>query len=328
MQRCVKAILLAVVIANLGGCAVDEQPEGYGNDLGTPENPVPSQDSYSVQSRITIALEMPQVSGAVAKLRAFSQSAGQVLLTGTGTAPAWVATLPTTLRNSLAGYIDTELDKVKFQGKTLRQMTGEMAAISETVLSTFTIDSSLWITPTSVQHTLSDLNFTPASIDIVIPIGGLDADEILQRPTASVGLGGALALGDHRFSLAFGTHAWQALNLASNTLFGGDLSIISSVDCGVLSRAVAARCVSGSCVGHASDIENVCKGGLFALVEELRTQITPIELDMVCFASGNARLVDDGFDGIADSIVDGTWDAETDVGHGARKATATFVAFD
>jgi hypothetical protein len=63
-------------------------------------------------------------------------------------------------------------------------------------------------------------------------------------------------------------------------------------------------------------------------VEDLRAHVTPINLDVVRFASGNARLVDEGFDGVADRIVDGTWDAETDRGQGARKATATFIAFD
>lgn len=98
-----------------------------------------------------------------------------------------------------------------------------------------------------------------------------------------------------------------------------------------MSRAVAAKCLSSSpttCVGHASELENACKAMLSALVEDLRAQITPVEIGDVHFASGVARLVDDGFDGIADRIVDGTWDAETDVGQGARKTTATFVAFD
>ena len=322
----VKPILL-IAVASLAGCAVDE-PEGYGSDLGTTENPIPSNDSYRVESRVQIAIEMPAVTAAIAHVRAFSQAGAHTLLTSTGSAPAWIAALPTTLRTGLEGYIDSELDKVKFQTKTLRQVAGEIANISDTVVSTFTIDSSLWITPTSVQHSLSDLNFTPSSIDIVIPIGGLKADGIMQRPTVSVGAGGALELGDHQFSLAFGNHAWQAINLASTTLFGGDIAIIAGIDCGAVSRAVAAKCVSGSCVGHASELENVCKSGLAALVDDLRAQITPIKLDVVRFASGNARLVDDGFDGVADRIVDGTWDAETDVGQGARKATATFVAYE
>jgi hypothetical protein len=326
----VKPILLGVLVAQLAtGCAVDEQV-GYGTGFGTPENPIPSDESYAVATRITIALDMPQVASAVANLRTFSQAGGHALLalSGTSAAPAWIATLPVALRNGLEGYIDAELDKVKFGGKTLRQVTGEIAGISETVLSTFVIDSSLWITPTSVQHSLTDLNFTPSSIDIVIPIGGLHADTLMQRPTAVVGEGGALALGDHRFSLAFGNHAWQALNLASTTLFGGDISIIAGTDCGAVARAVAAKCVSGTCVGHASELEAVCKSGLSALVEDLRTQVSPIELDVVRFASGNAHLVDEGTDGIADSIVDGTWDAEFDTGSGARKATATFIAYD
>lgn len=330
LPGCVKAILFAVV-ASLGACAVDEQPAGFGDELGTPENPVPGDESYSVQTRIEISLEMPAVTAAVGTLRAFSQAPARSLLAPTGAMPAWVATLSTTLRNNLEGYINTELDKVKLHDKTLRAMTGEMASVAENVLSTFTLESALWITPTAVQHSLSGINFTPASIDIVVPIGGLEADSIMQKPTAQVGAGGALALGDHRFSLAFGSHAWQAINLASNTLYGGDLAIIAATDCGAISRTVAARCLSSSpttCVGHASEIENACKAGLSSMVETLRAQIVPIQIDMVRFTSGTAKLVDEGFDGVADSIIDGRWDAEIDVGQGAHKATATFIAFD
>jgi hypothetical protein len=326
----VKAILFALALT---GCAVDDQPEGYGAELGTPENPVPMEGSYAVQTRVRLAHDMPQVSSAIANLTSFSQAGGRALLSRSGTQalPSWIATLPTTLRNGLEGYIDAELDKVKLGTKTLRQVTGEIATIAQTVMTTFTIESSLSISPTAVVHSLLGVNFTPENVDIVIPVGGLNADDILQRPVASIGIGGALTIGEQRFGLAFGSHAWQAINLASTTLFSRDLSLIASADCGAIARAVAAKCLSTSpttCVGHASELENACKIGLTALVEELRAQVTPIEIGDVHFASGTARLVDDGSDGLADRIVDGTWDAETDVGQGAREATATFVAFD
>lgn len=327
LRRCVKAILFAVALAS-SGCAVDEQPEGFGDDLGTPESPVPTDGAYKVATRVQIALDNPAVTKAIASMRAFAQAGGHALLTHSGSVAPWVATLSTTLRNNLEGYIDAELDKVKLSGTTLRQATGELATIAETVVSTFTIESSLSISPTSVIHSLMDLNFTPANVDIVVPIGGLDADDILQRPTASVAAGGALTIGEQRFGLAFGSHAWQAINLASSTLYGGDLAIIASIDCGTISRAVAAKCVSGSCVGHASELENACKGHMASLVDELRANVTPIEIGDVHFASGSAKLVDEGSDGVADRIVDGTWDAELDMGNGARRVTATFVAFD
>lgn len=319
-----KAILLAVSSLCVG-CAVDEPPEGYAPTLGTPESPIPMDDSYAVQTRVQVVAEVPP---AVASLRSFSQAAGHALIARSSVLQSWISTLPTTLRGNLPGYIDAELDKVKLGTKTLRQVAGEIATMTETSLATFTIESSLSISPTAVVHSLMDLNFTPQNLDIVIPVGGLDADDILQRPTATVGAGGALQLGEQRFALAFGNHAWQAINLASEQLFGGDVSILARVDCGAFGRAVAARCVSGTCVGHASELENACKSGLGTLVEELRAQITPIEIGDVHFASGSARLVDDGRDGIADRIVEGTWDAKMDHGQGARRVTATFVAFD
>ena len=320
-----KAILFAFAIA--GGCAVDDQPEGYGAELGTPENPVPADGTYAAQTRVQLAHDMPQVTMAIANLTAFSQAGGRTLLARAGS-PAWVSALPSTLRAGLEGYIDAELDKVKVGTRTLRQVAGELATISQTVMTTFTLESSLSITPTSVVHSLMDLNFTPSNLDIVIPVGGLNADDILQHPVASVGIGGALTIGEQRFALAFGNHAWQAINLASSNLYSGDVSVLTGVDCSAVSRAVAAKCVSGACVGHASELETVCKSGLTSLVGDLRSQVTPIEIGDVHLVSGTARLVDDGHDGVADRIVDGRWTAETDVGQGAHAATATFVAFD
>jgi hypothetical protein len=42
--------------------------------------------------------------------------------------------------------------------------------------------------------------------------------------------------------------------------------------------------------------------------------------------SGDARLVDDDSDGIADRIVEGKWDSELNWGIGLRKAPAVFEA--
>jgi hypothetical protein len=142
---------------------------------------------------------------------------------------------------------------------------------------------------------------------------------------AVVGEGGALAMGDQHFKLAIGSHAWQGIGLAVETKYGGDLSIVQHLDCNAVAQSVAARCVSGTCVGHASDLLALCQAGVTALVADLRDGLVPVELD-THFVRGTARLVDDTRDDVADRIVDGTWDAETDVGAGVQATQVAFTA--
>ena len=299
--------------------------------LGTPGSPLPGDGAYVVKSRFAIPLGVPDVATAIGDLRAFSQHGGQVLLdrsTGTAARQALDA-LPTSLKTNLASWIDLELDKLKIGTVTVRQAAAQVATIADSVTTEFTLESSLTISPTGATHALRDLNFTPASLDVVIPIGGLAADKITQHTTATVGEAGALELGDQKFALGFGNHAWHAINLATTRLYGGDTTILSSINCDAVAQKVAARCVSGTCVGHTAELLAVCQQGMTSLVDRLREELAPIELDTFRLVRGSATLVDKvGIDGIADIITNGTWQTETDAGMGVRTTQVTFTALD
>lgn len=322
-----RAALVTIVLA---GCATEDPPAGYPADLGTPESPLPSTGTYRVTSRIAIPLGVPDVAQAIADLRAFSAHGGRALLAqATGTpARAALDALPSSLRQNLEGWIDLELDKLKIQTMTVRQVAAQVATIADSVTSEFTVESSLAISPTGATHSLRDLNFTPVNLDVIIPVGGLNADTIAQKTTASVGPGGALALGDQKFGLAFGSHAWQALNLATTKLHDGDTSVLQSIDCDAVAAKVAARCVSGTCVGHTGELLTVCQQGMASLVAHLREELAPVEMETFRFVSGTARLVDTTMDGVADKITEGTWQAETDAGMGIRTTSIAFTALE
>ena len=80
------------------------------------------------------------------------------------------------------------------------------------------------------------------------------------------------------------------------------------------------------CVGHETQIREVCVGGRKALVDQLHAQFSKLNLETFRFISGYGRLVDDTGDGVGDRIVEGVWDAELDIGLGLRHAPATFEA--
>jgi len=83
--------------------------------------------------------------------------------------------------------------------------------------------------------------------------------------------------------------------------------------------------VLGVCVGHETELAQICQGGLDALVDQVHARFSAMRFDVLHFATGTARLVDDDQDGVADRIVDGTWDAELNLGMGLRHAPATFA---
>lgn len=314
----------------LAGCAEAPPPADYDAGLGTPESPVPGTAAYAVRSRVHLPLESPDVTAAITNLHSFSTGGGAQLLVETaGTPSAHALTgLPASLETNLRTWIDVELDKQTITTVTARRAVGQIADMATSVVDGFVIDSALAITPSGARHTLTGLTFEPASLQIVVPVGGLGADKLDQDLDATVAATGALELGDHAFSLAFGSHAWQGINLASQTAFDGDLSVIEQLDCDRVAQSVAARCVSGTCVGHASDLVTVCKTGLTSLVDRLRDALAPIEMDTLRLASGSATLVDDNRDGVADRIIDGTWHLEADAGMGVQTAQVTFTAGD
>jgi hypothetical protein len=326
-----KRILLAVLISGVAGCATEETAPTYGEGLGTPENPIPNDDSYNVASRINFTSQMPQVQTVLADLRAFATDPAHALITQGAPLPAFTelyAALSTSLKDRLEGWINTEIDKVRIGGKTVRAYATEMATVAETSLTQFTLRSSLTMSPLGVMHSLTEINFTPVALDIVVPIGGLKADTLTQRTSLAVTEGGALELGEQKFGLGFGNHAWQAINLASTTLSGGDLraSLVTALDCRAIANTVATKCYGTACVGHPAQLQAVCEGVTDGIFAKLRERIPAFKLDVYKFVEGTARLVDDNGDGMADRIVDGTWDTEIDFGQGPLAVTATFTA--
>ncbi|HEX5063640.1 MAG TPA: hypothetical protein VFV99_29885 [Kofleriaceae bacterium] len=327
-------VLAAVLVATLAACAADEGPEMWPAGLGTPDNPLPEDDlTYVVASRIDFtgggAMPAP-VTDAVASMRAFSQNPAKTLLglADQTQVQQLKSAIGTTLTNSLEGWMNTEIDKARIASKTLRQYATDVVTITETSLTNFYLDSALSMTPAKTTHTLIDLNFRPITVDVVVPMGGFVADKMTQNPTLAVAEGGAMILGDEKFGIAFGDHAWAGINTASTTLYGSGIqtAITTGINCSTLAKNVAAKCSGTSCVGHESQLRAICDGGGAALYGQLRERVVALKLDTIRFTAGTARLVDDHADGIADRIDMGTWQLEMDMGVGLQKLTATFMA--
>lgn len=341
-----KRLLAGVVVVSLGACGTSatdfdsgdlgsEQGSGDGSGDGNPGTQPSSSRPYAVSTRVDFTVEaiLPQqIELVVVTLREFSVNPARALISvadqaGVPAVKALYNVIPGVIKDHLEGWINGEINKLKINGKTLPQYAGEIAALAETSLTQFGLDSRLVLKSGTATHTLTAVDFSPAGFDIKLPITGLAADILTQQPTIEI-QGHELSVGDQHFGLQYGEYAWQGINLASTSLFGADVrtALGNAVKCPVLAHAVASKCVGTVCVGHEAELTAICVGGLDAIVNYVHDRIAEFRLDVFHFASGDARFVDDNLDGVADRIVDGTWDAEMNLGMGLRHAPATFTA--
>jgi hypothetical protein len=309
----------------------------YGPGKGTPENPVPAQSGpYTVTTRVDLTVEaiLPQqAEDIVAAMRDFSQDPAHALITlaAQESVPALADlydALPSQLTDQLEGWMNDYITKISIGGKPITKWAGDFAGLADTAFSQFNVDSTLAIDGTTSTHVLTQLDFTPTGvINVKIPITGIASDILTQHPSITVGDGGALQVGDQAFGLLFGEYAWTAVNNECKNLFGADIrgTLGKAINCPALAHSVASKCVLFVCVGHESQLNDVCEGGLDALVQAMHDKFDSYNIEALHYAAGDATLVDSDGDGVADQITTGTWDAEMNLGLGLRHTPATWT---
>jgi hypothetical protein len=290
--------------------------------------------TYRVSSRIDITAEalLPdQAEEIVSTLRDFSTAPAHTLITTADEAgvPAigeLRSVLPDVLESRLEGWIDDEIENVTIDGMPVTAYAAQIAALADTALTHVAVTSELTIDGASARHRLTGLDLTPSGLAVSIPFGDVAADLLTQSTTASTAAG-ALRLGDHRFGLAYGEYAWQGLEAMSQARHGGSIraTLGAAVNCPVIAHRVASHCVFGVCVGHEPELTSVCDAGLDAIVDLAHDRMAELRIDALHFASGQAILVDDNRDGIADHLT-GSWQAELNLGQGLRHTPASFTA--
>ncbi len=342
-----KRLLAGVLVASLGACTTSssdlgsDDPGSDQGDMGSgsdsdPTNLPSDSRPYQVKTTVDFTVEaiLPQqIELAVSTLRAFSENPARTLITvadqaGVPAVKALYDVIPQVIKDNLEGWINGEINKLKINGKTLPQYAGEIAAYADTALTQFGLQSRLTLKNGAATHTLTALDFAPAGLDVQLPITGLAADLLTQQPTFTINQAGALAVGDQHFGLQYGEYAWQGINLASTQLFGGDIrtALGNAIKCPQFAHTIATKCVLNVCVGHETELTAICNGGLDAIVNQIHQRIAAFRIDVFHFISGKAQFLDDNQDGVADRIVDGTWNAEMNLGMGLRHTPATFTA--
>jgi hypothetical protein len=331
----------------LAGCALPTTPDAppatppgtVDGDTVDGENTVPepspapvvASGAYQVRSQIDLTVETVLPAPAeelVVTLRDFSVRPGHTLIdlaeqAGVPAVSQLRAILPDALESRLEGWLDEEIAKIQLDGVPVTQIAGNAAAIAETALTQFELDSELRLDGELATHRLTAIDFAPAGLDVRLSIDG----EISALAPA-MSDAGSLSIGDHRYGLAYGEYAWRAADAAIAQQFGSGIraTLGSAVDCPQLAQTIANKCVLGVCVGHASELTELCERGLDEVVGIAHDRVAGVRFDVLHFAAGSARLVDASGDRVADALTGGVWDAEINAGAGLRHVPASFTA--
>jgi hypothetical protein len=339
---------LSIFVLSLTACIVDPgsslDPSGSGSGSGGDDVPQPqpqpqpaieADGTYQVSSQFDVTVEavLPQPAyDLVITLRNFSVAPARTLLDLAEAAGVPVVAelrdaLPSALESRLEGWIDDQLLAVTLNGEPITQVAAEIAAIGETALTQFAVDSELVIAGDRATHRLTTLDFTPAGADVTIALGELP-DEITSATTTAQHEGARLTIGDHTFGIPYGQYAWRAIESAVAAKFGAPTRELlgAAVNCPAVANAVASKCVLGVCVGHRAELTELCERGLDEVVAVARRKIEAIRFDAIHLALGTATLVDANTDGQAERLEGGIWTAEIDATQGLRPVPATFTA--
>ena len=304
---------------------------------GTQQDPQPAKTGpYTVVTTVDFTVEAivpAQVEDVVVSLREFSTNPAQAMITladaaGVPAASTIYGLVPGPLRDKLDGWVNGEVAKVTINGQPITAYASDVAGLVDFALTDFAVDSEIAIGDGgTATHKLTALDLTPTGLDVRIPITGLASDILTQTPDVEVGAGGALVFGEQHFGLNYGEYAWQGVEAMVTAKFGQGVkeTFLAAANCPAIAQGVANKCVLGICVGHASEIQSVCEGGIGAIVDAAHAKLASYRIEAFHLASGGATLVDDDGDGVGDRIIDGTWDAEMNLGLGLRHTPATFA---
>jgi len=329
------AIVASLLVVGCGVSPGGGGGDGDGSGSGTPENPIPSKTGpYAVRNTVDFTIEAilpPQAELVVSTLREFSENPAHALIevadqAGVPAVGQLYGVIPGPIKDRLEGWINDEIAKVKINGKPITEYAGDMAQLAEIALTQFAVDSELDMKNGTATHRLTALDLHPAGLDVRVPIGGIAGDILTQTPDVVVAEGGVLTFSEQHFGLNYGEYAWQGIEAASTAVFGTDVraTVGNAINCPALAKTISDKCVAFVCVGHETELRNICEGGLDAIVNFAHDRMAAMRLEALHLATGGARLVDEDGDGVGDQLVDGTWDAELNIGLGLRHAPATF----
>ena len=314
------------------------------DQAGPPPAPLSGAFAASSQFDISATAAAPgPVHDAIGLVHVFVQDPGAAILgyadqAGVPAASTLRAALPSALMSRLTGWMNTYIKTAKSNGITPYSRLVWLDNTVRALLLYWTLESRLVLpVGTAGTHAPQRLIFTDPSgsplaysLDPTLLAPATNVTSLVSWPGGAAAPATATIL-DHAFNLPFGRYASPALNAILLAQYGTPnltAYLSDAVDCAGLGAYVASQCVSLVCVGHASDLTDMCEGGLAEGARQIDTQIQAIDFDAIHFQQGTATAVgaDPSHPENTAALQDGTWTVTVDFGNGPEPANATFSA--
>jgi len=264
-----------------------------------------------------------------------------------------MAVIPGAIKDLVFGYIDDHVFKSLYQAvPVVQQLTGmldDMASIITQfeLVTTLDMPEGDAMGDARSTHSIKGIAYNWNQTRHVI-----DAPELVAQLTAQTAMTNAVALEhlssqqetgrlkirDHKFSIPVGSFAVYGINMLATDKFGAASVrelVGRVVDCHALAVDVSNRCITAGpakvCVGHESDIENLCTTGLDIIVAVALGQIKDLDIPLLYLTEGDAQMWDapaEGgpLDAIVSRIDRGFWTAKINAGsYGEKPVIATFT---
>jgi hypothetical protein len=267
--------------------------------------------------------------------------------------PDLLNAVPSFIRDKVLGYVDDHVIKSFYKtvpfAKNLTGMLDDLASITTKfeLVTTLDLPQGNAIGDVQASHTFKGVAYNWSDKRNVINAPDVLKSLEKQRVTANaVALEkrspeletARLGLGDHAFNVPIGSFALLAANkVMQDKLGAADLrdALGKVVDCAALAADVANRCIDPIgpgkiCVGHETELENLCTLGLDVLVGVIQGQIKRLDLPLLHMKDGSAQMWDAAtpkgpLDATIDRIDHGYWTATVHVGSEDKTILATFV---
>ncbi|MBX3224509.1 MAG: hypothetical protein KF795_28605 [Labilithrix sp.] len=262
--------------------------------------------------------------------------------------PTVLNSIPSGIRGFVLGYIDEYVFKALY-GKfpVIEQVTGMLDDLASIVtrfemVTRLDLPQGNSMGDIDAKHTISGVGYRWSEQRHVIAAPELLA-QLVERPVdanavtlekRSVDLeSGRLVLRDHTFSVPIGSFAVYAADQFAKDKFGATNlrgAVGKLIDCDKLAENVSNRCVGGICVGHKSDIKQICTTGLDLLVATVRASIKKLDIPVLNLKNGFAQMWDapevgGPLDATIDRIDHGFWTAAINLTAENKPIVATFT---
>jgi hypothetical protein len=336
------SLTIVLVTLGLGGC---------GGEPASDSSPAPLSDAGASATgtyALTTTLELPATllapqpaADAFTTLRGLRTNPAGTMFdlleqAGVPRAQQLHQALPDVLQSRLDGWINGFVAHAVYQGHPVPAELDQLIAfgsklqVQVEMLSALSLGAPDATGACTATHSVRSLRFAglPDQAAIIVPTLPVSvATGITTSPLSvrlSAGRAGSDALftaGDHAFGLPIGQYLVAALDASLQQRYGQDLrgTFGLLVDCPAMAASVSHECVGPICVGHESDLHEVCARGLDAAAARVLERLGEYDWKAVHFSSGTADFSAPG------RLSGGAWKATVDVGQGERAVAARFT---